>query len=239
MTHPAPPARPSRPTGPDPTLRSALDALDAALAPFTERPHPQRGCTHCYSPADLAALGGPASAVPDELVRSVADEDPDHWDGFQALYRRMTPRILRLLTTGRLHADPAVVAARLLAAGLPGRAAPERAAVAAVWSAWWHSTLRTHPADHHVTEVLEAVAAATGTLTPWLAVWTGTRTEAADLHLADALDRWLPGDGLADLRLGPHGGLHATPVLLPWLLSLDEGRIGAAQLFETERIAYS
>jgi hypothetical protein len=31
--------------------------------------------------------------------------------------------------------------------------------------------------------------------------------------------------------------LHASPELLPWLLSLEDGRIDPAQLFEVERIA--
>ncbi|MER5888089.1 hypothetical protein ABT160_30080 [Streptomyces sp. NPDC001941] len=78
----------------------------------------------------------------------------------------------------------------------------------------------------------------TGTLTPWLEAWAKTRTEAADLHLADALQCWLIEGELADLRLGFYEELHATPELLPWLLSLEPGRIGAAQLIAVEHLAY-
>lgn len=81
-------------------------------------------------------------------------------------------------------------------------------------------------------------AVTTGTLTPWLAAWAEPPTEASDLHLSDALDDWLMRDELADLRLGFYDELHATPELLPWFLSLEDGRIGAAQLMEIERIAY-
>ncbi|WP_405003634.1 hypothetical protein OHV13_03830 [Kitasatospora purpeofusca] len=55
----------------------------------------------------------------------------------------------------------------------------------------------------------------------------------------DALDAWLAVRGLADLRLGLYHELSAGPELLAWLLAQEEGRIGAAQLFEVERIAYS
>ncbi|WP_372405318.1 hypothetical protein [Streptomyces luteireticuli] len=77
----------------------------------------------------------------------------------------------------------------------------------------------------------------TGTLTPWLSAWARTRTDPAGLHLGDALDRWLFEGKLADLRLGFYDEVHATPELLPWLLSLEKGRIEAAQLTEVERIS--
>jgi hypothetical protein len=86
--------------------------------------------------------------------------------------------------------------------------------------------------------VLETISASTGTLAPWLAIWAETPTEAADRHLRDALDKWLFKGQLADLRLGFYDELHATPKLLPWLLSMRENRIDAAQLLEVESIAY-
>jgi hypothetical protein len=73
---------------------------------------------------------------------------------------------------------------------------------------------------------------------PWLAVWAETRCEAADRHLADAIDGWLFEGELADLQLGFYDELHASPQLVTWPLSLEGGRIGAAHLFAVERIAY-
>ncbi|MBD9702900.1 hypothetical protein IHE56_12500 [Streptomyces sp. ID01-12c] len=213
---------------PQQRLQDALDTLDAAFAPLAKSSVPVGGCTHCYA--------GPVREVPDELMYSVAHKAPDHWDDFPALYRRLTPRIVRLLVTDGL--DHGMVASRMLTAGRRDWPGAERGALEEVWQAWWRSVLHAHPGVGHVADVLETLAATTGTLGPWLAVWAGTRTEAADLHLGDALDRWLVEDGLADLRLGFCGEAHATPELLPWLLSLEEGRVGAARLREIERIAY-
>ncbi|MFE6868135.1 hypothetical protein ACFVFS_16420 [Kitasatospora sp. NPDC057692] len=226
-------------TTPSQQLRAALDALDAAFAPLSESPIAVGGCTSCYTGADFEALAGPVDRVPDGLIPSVAAEVASHWDDFAALYRRMTPRIVRLLVTGRLHVDHGLVASRLLAAGWRDWTVPERRALEGVWDAWWRSTLHEYPGTGQVTGVLEAISVSTGSLAPWLAVWADTRTEAADHHLGDALDEWLVEWGLADLRLGFYGELHAGPELLSWLLALEEGRLGAAQLFEVERIADS
>ncbi|HEY3483080.1 MAG TPA: hypothetical protein VGL02_29730, partial [Streptomyces sp.] len=79
-------------------LQDALDALDAAFAPLSGGPFPAvGGCTYCYAEDDLQALAGPVDAIPEELLPSVAAEVTDHWDDFPGLYRRMTPRFIRLL----------------------------------------------------------------------------------------------------------------------------------------------
>ncbi|MDX2598492.1 hypothetical protein PV379_46530 [Streptomyces caniscabiei] len=221
---------------PQQRLQDALGTLDAVFAPLGKSSVPVGGCTHCFTEAELHVLAGPVREVPDELVYSVTHKVPDHWDDFPALYRRLTPRIVRLLVADRL--DHGLVASRLLTAGWREWPVTERRALEEVWYPWWRSVLHAHPSVGHVTDVLETLAATTGTLAPWLAVWAGTRTEAADLHLGDALDRWLVEDGLADLRLGFYGETHATPELLPWLLSLEEDRVGAGRLREIERIAY-
>ncbi|WP_328957763.1 hypothetical protein [Kitasatospora purpeofusca] len=226
-------------TTPSQQLRTALDALDAAFAPLSESPITVGGCTYCYTDTDLEALAGPAHTVPEDLISSVADEVTDHWDDFAALYRRLTARIVRLLTTGRLHVDHGLVASRLLAAGCRDWTPREQQALGHVWGAWWRSALHEYPGTDRATGVLETISVCTGSLSPWLAVWAETRTEAADRHFEDALDDWLAVRGLADLRLGFYNELSAGPELLAWLLSLEEGRIGAAQLFEVERIAYS
>jgi hypothetical protein len=218
-------------------LRDALNALDAAFAPLSERPLTVGGCTHCYAQADLEALGGPVDQVPEDLIAHVAAEVADHWDDFPALYRRMTPRIVRLLATGRLHVDHGLIASRLLAAGWRDWIPLEQEALERAWQAWWRSALHEYPGTGPVTPVLETVSVSTGTLGPWLDIWAETRTEAADNHLRDAVDRWLLEGELADLYLGFYDELHATPELLPWLRNTAEGRIGAAQFSEAERIA--
>lgn len=87
--------------------------------------------------------------------------------------------------------------------------------------------------------MLETISVSSGALGPWLDIWAGTRTEAADKHLRDATHRWLLSGKLADLYLGFYDELHATPELLPWLLNTAEGRIGAAHFTDVERIMNS
>jgi hypothetical protein len=151
----------------------------------------------------------------------------------------MTPRIVRSLVTGRLHVDHGLIASRLLAAGWRDWVAIEQEALAEVWHAWWRSALHDYPGQSPITSVLETVSVSTGSLTPWLDIWAEDRTEAADKHLRDAVHRWLRTGELADLYLGFYHELHATPELLPWLLNTAEGRIGAAQFSEVERIGES
>lgn len=218
-------------------LPAALSALDAAFAPLNDGPFTVGGCTHCYAQADLDALAGPVDRVPEDLIPHVAHEGPDHWADFPALYRRMTPRIIRSMVTGNLHGDYGLLAQRLLDAGWRSWPAAERKALDQVWHAWWRSALDQYPGTGRATDVLEVIAVSTGTLVPWLASWRATRTEAADRHLHDALRRWLRGGDLADLRLGFYGNFRASAELVPWLLSLEEGRISAALRAEVERIA--
>ncbi|SHM70333.1 hypothetical protein [Streptomyces yunnanensis] len=224
-------------TDPRQQLHDALDALDAAFAPRTELPVSVGGCTHCYSAADLEALAGPVHQIADDLIRCVAHEAPSHWDDFPGLYRKLTPRTIRFLVADKLNHD--MVASWFIAAAWRNWTATECAALEDVWHAWWRSALHSHPSTGDVTHVLETLGVITGTLAPWLTTWAQTRTEAADLHLRDALDQWLIEDELADLHFGFYKELHATPELLPWLLSLEDGRIDADQLVEVVRISSS
>jgi hypothetical protein len=226
-------------TDPRHQLQAALNALDAAFAPLSERPFTVGGCTHCYAQADLDALAGPVDRVPEDLIPHVAAEVIDHWDDFPALYRRMTPRIVRLLATGRLHVDHGLVASRLLAAGWRDWAPAEQEALERAWHAWWRAALHRYPAPSPVTSVLETISVSTDTLAPWLDIWASTRTDAADKHLRDAVDRWLRRGQLADLHLGFYDELHATPELVPWLRTTAQGRIGAAQYAEVQRLMNS
>src|SRR5215469_10459887 len=158
-------------TAPYQQLQEALAVLGDAFAPLSVGPFVVGGCTHCYAQADLDVLGGPVDRVPEDLIPHVATEVPDHWDDFAALYRRMTPRIVRLLVTGRVHGYHGLIATRLLAAGWRGWPLIEQEALDKVWHAWWRSTLREYPAADAVTAVLETISVSTGTLAPWLYIW--------------------------------------------------------------------
>jgi hypothetical protein len=223
-------------TDPYQHLVHALDALDTVFALSSSQSFTVGGCTYCYAPADLEALAGPVDRVPEDLIPSVAAKTTDHWDDFPALYRRMTPRIVRLLVTGRLQ-EHGLIASRLLAADWRAWPMAEQEALEKVWHTWWRSVLHEYPGAQPVTGPLETISVSTGTLTPWLDVWAETRTLAADQHLRDTLDYWLFEWELAHLKFGFYGEFHATPQLLPWLLTLDQGRLDTAQLVKVEQIA--
>ncbi|HEX4063446.1 MAG TPA: hypothetical protein VHY58_20725 [Streptosporangiaceae bacterium] len=223
-------------TDPDQGLQDALDVLDAVFAPVSGRPFTVGGCTHCYGQSDLDSLGGPVDRIPEDLIAAVATEVTDHWDDFPGLYHRLTPWIVRLLATGRLHVDHGLIASRLLAADCRNWAPAEQETLEQVWDAWWRSALHEYPGTDPIISVLEMISVCTGTLRPWLDIWAETRTEAADQHLRDAVRRWLLMRDLADLHLGFYDELHATPELLPWLRNTAGGRIDAAQFSEVKRI---
>ncbi|MEV4560529.1 hypothetical protein AB0K51_26525 [Kitasatospora sp. NPDC049285] len=200
-------------------LHHALDALDR-----TARPGPRvDGCTHCFTPAQLGALAGPPALLPNGLLHSAAAKHPTHWGDFPTLYRRLAPRVLRQLTTGRLDLDGSLVGARLYAANW--REWPSADLVQAVLDAWWDTTLDHYPARPSAPETFETLTAASGSPTPWLHTWSATPTPAADTHLADTLTTWLSDGELPDLRLGFYSDLPVGPELLAWLLTLPPSRI--------------
>ncbi len=92
-------------------LHHALDALDRA---GTARPGPPvHGCEHCWTAEEFTLLAGPPALLPDRLLQSAAAKSADLWDDFPALYRRLTPVVLRKLTTGLSLVEGWVVATRL------------------------------------------------------------------------------------------------------------------------------
>ncbi|MEU2823554.1 hypothetical protein ABZ763_15075 [Streptomyces bacillaris] len=204
-------------------LITALDALDRAFA--SEDPFPVTGCTFCYSEQDFAELSGPLHLIADDLVSSVAAEVPDHWEDFPRLYRRLVPRIIRLLVTGRLHVGEELIASRLNQAGWADWDLPLTEALRGVWSAWWQSTLETHPSPVPVRDALSVIAVSTNSLRPWLNMWTATNTPAADAHLADLVTDVMYKFEITDLRMGFYEEYDATAELLGWLLTDVRDRV--------------
>ena len=217
-------------------FQGALDALDTVFAPLSAQTLTVDGCTYCYTQADLDVLAGPADRVPEDLIPLVAAEVTDHWGDFPDVYRRMTPRIVRSLAEGKLHVDHGLIAARLNESGWRDWAPTEREALEKTWETWWRATLYAYPAADEVWDVLEALCVSTGTLAPWLDVWTGTRTGAADAHLRDAAEWWLIESELSDLHFGFYGEFYATPWLLPWLAGPVHDRLDAGQRARVEDI---
>ncbi|MFF4740154.1 hypothetical protein ACFY2W_30370 [Streptomyces sp. NPDC001262] len=214
-------------TDPFQQLQSALDLLDEQF--FSPEPFTLRGCTQCYGEEDFEVLSGPVHLVPDDLVVATVLEVPSHWSDFPGLFRRMTPRILRAAVMDELHVFPDMLATRLLEAGWQQWPAPQRDAVTDLWHAWLRATLHRFPSTAPVGDAVRVIAASTGTLKPWLDIWSNTLTPAADQHLEDLVDDWNAEWGMEDLRLGAMDEYHATPELTAWLQGAVWNRLSHTQ----------
>lgn len=201
------------------------------------RPH---GCTYCYGEENFAELSGPPHLVSEDMVSAVAFEVPDHWDDFPRLYRRLTPRILRAAATDTLHVDVEVIPSRLLRAAWTTWPPAQAAALRDFWPTWWRATLHTHPdaAPISAREVLSVITVATGTLRPWLDIWTSIWTASADAHLAEFVDDVLVESEITDLEMGFYGEYHATAELMDWLLTDIRDRVHEPGLDDPDHLDF-
>ncbi|MFC9015210.1 hypothetical protein ACFTZG_03575 [Streptomyces albidoflavus] len=219
-------------------LSAALDALDLAFV--DEEPFTASGCTYCYGEENFAELSGPPHLVSEDMVSAVAFEVPDHWDDFPRLYRRLTPRILRAAATDTLHVDVEVIPSRLLRAAWTTWPPAQAAALRDFWPTWWRATLHTHPdaAPISAREVLSVITVATGTLRPWLDIWTSIWTASADAHLAEFVDDVLVESEITDLEMGFYGEYHATAELMDWLLTDIRDRVHEPGLDDPDHLDF-
>ncbi|MFE3047071.1 hypothetical protein ACFXIY_08465 [Streptomyces albidoflavus] len=219
-------------------LTAALDALDLAFT--DEEPFTAGGCTYCYGEENFAELSGPPHLVSEDMVSAVAFEVPDHWDDFPRLYRRLTPRILRAAATDTLHVDVEVIPSRLLRAAWTTWPPAQAAALRDFWPTWWRATLHTHPdaAPISAREVLSVITVATGTLRPWLDIWTSIWTASADAHLAEFVDDVLVESEITDLEMGFYGEYHATAELMDWLLTDIRDRVHEPRLDDPDHLDF-
>ncbi|MET8670522.1 hypothetical protein ABZV73_02180 [Streptomyces albidoflavus] len=217
-------------------LTAALDALDLAFA--DEEPFTAGGCTYCYGEENFAELSGPPHLVSEDMVSTVAFEVPDHWDDFPRLYRRLTPRILSAAATGRLHVG--AIASRLLQAAWTTWPVAQADTLRAFWPTWWRATLHTHPdaAPISAREVLSVITVATGTLRPWLDIWTSIWTASADAHLAEFVYDVLVESEITDLEMGFYGEYHATAELMDWLLTDIRDRAHEPRLDDPDHLDF-
>ncbi|MGW4181525.1 hypothetical protein ACWEK2_05160 [Streptomyces albidoflavus] len=219
-------------------LTAALDALDLAFA--DEEPFTAGGCTYCYGEENFAELSGPPHLVSEDMVSAIAFEVPDHWDDFPRLYRRLTPRILRAAATDTLHVDVEVIPSRLLRAAWTTWPPAQAAALRDFWPTWWRATLHTHPdaAPISAREVLSVITVATGTLRPWLDIWTSIWTASADAHLAEFVDDVLVESEITGLEMGFYGEYHATAELMDWLLTDIRDRVHEPRLDDPDHLDF-
>lgn len=146
----------------------------------------ERGCGHCYSDADLAALRTPAVDLPEGLAEAVAMEVPDHWDDQPAVLRRVLPQIVVLMAEGSTW--PERIVYQWVAAGWTTWPAPQVQALTTFLETWLTWTLRQESPPTPAREVFETCATATSSVTTWITHWEASTTSAT--HLAEAAQYW-------------------------------------------------
>lgn len=172
---------------------------------------PVEGCTYCYAPEDLDALGGDPALVPEDLVGAFAREVTDHWaeDQYGLIWRGLAPRILAILDAlpdeRTLHGLAYAHFAEW----------PKHEQTAVRW-ALREMVGRTLASDRPAFELQDMVCAAAHTdqnLAPWLSyldTLTGPDVDAGIARLArlwtgnlfggESPSMWLPGDQSAAVR---------------------------------------
>jgi hypothetical protein len=190
MTHP-------RPTPARRRLDAALGGLASTFRGMTAHPDEHNCTCHWGSAAELALLKVPDVELDPDLLRRTWQAGD--WDDPAAVLRRILPQFATALVAGRIETwSVADVGPVLLRADWQRWPAAQAAAVGEFLAAWWASTLTDPTPAVPAHQVLAVVVEATGTLLPWLDVWSATMGAPADGQLADAVAAW---DDLLDDEL--------------------------------------
>jgi hypothetical protein len=163
-------------------LVSSLDRLYEAFRDV-ELPSDLKGCDYCWSDG-WDSLRLPIGDVPYDDLVSFAMEGSDHWDPYAPMLRRLFPRMARQLVEGTLYVDAAWVLSHLADAQWQEWRPDERTAIAEFLDSFFEKTLSEEPTSNlNGGETLEAVAAATGDVGPWLEEWDELPAEMTGQHL--------------------------------------------------------
>ncbi|MEY9846369.1 hypothetical protein ABH940_003456 [Streptacidiphilus sp. BW17] len=168
-------------------LQSAIARVAEVFAGMTVGPD-EIGCQRCYGPAEVALLRVADAVLPVDLVASVAQETPDHWDDQPAVIRRVLPQLVVVLAQGT--ASPDMVARGLAAACWPDWPQPQAQALGGFLEAWWTWTLGQETPPTSAREVFESCVTASSSVTPWLELWVAHEQPAADRHLSECAAWW-------------------------------------------------
>jgi hypothetical protein len=210
-------------------LATAVEKLEAVLGPRQERLAPVDACSHCFTAEDLRALNGPVDEVPEGLFCSAL-----HWgstmDADVALWRKLTPRILRMLAEQGLHIDESWMARKFGEARWREWPEAERDAVSEFCEAWFATVLTASDSPAAV-EVLPFIAVVYGELTHWLERWAATPGARSDQQLAPLAEWWLPDLLAGDLDISFSGDLpDISAELSAWLVAQAPGRLSEGDL---------
>jgi hypothetical protein len=129
------------------------------------------GCTYCYHESDLTRLGGDPSQVPDSLVAEFATEVTDHWEPEQygPLWRRLAPRIIRLLVSREPGIDPGLLLRGLgpFGAGFTDWPPAQRSAILDVLGSAVDLAMIDGRPPNEVVDLLGAVSQIGHDVAPW------------------------------------------------------------------------
>ncbi|MFD1275699.1 hypothetical protein ACFQ51_41105 [Streptomyces kaempferi] len=148
-----------------------------------------KGCTRCFTEAELRILGGDPRDVPDDVLEGFMGKVVDHWDTDQypVLWRRLIPRALRRWGPEGPGTDPSHELRGLgrYGAELISWPVAERTAVEQVFRALLTLALTGGRSPADIRDLVEGVAHATGGLEPWLDHIDGFSGPAADAASSD------------------------------------------------------
>ncbi|MFD1310427.1 hypothetical protein [Streptomyces kaempferi] len=174
--------------------RLALAEVDRIFASPPELDRPVKGCTRCFTEAELRILGGDPRDVPDDVLEGFMGKVVDHWDTDQypVLWRRLIPRALRRWGPEGPGTDPSHELRGLgrYGAELISWPVAERTAVEQVFRALLTLALTGGRSPADIRDLVEGVAHATGGLEPWLDHIDGFSGPAADAGLVRLALGW-------------------------------------------------
>lgn len=204
---------------------AALDAAFGAEPPIDE----VIGCGYCYTPAQLSSLGRDVAGLPDDLVRSFAWEPSDHWeeDQYGRLWRRLAPRIFRLVDDDSNIPDWLLRGLSYPWTGLPGWSPAQRAAVWQVCQAQLHHALTDGRPAEEVADLLGAFTAVDPDVSAWLSRVEGLTGPQAEAGFIRLISWWAVHRLVWDWNgwtFAPVGAESATEVVVGWLCGESVGR---------------
>jgi hypothetical protein len=181
----------------DPSImwRDALAQVDRAFASPPRLDRPVGGCTRCFAESELQALGGDSAAVSDELLGQFMRKAVDHWDTDQyaVLWRRFLPRALRSWGPGGdSGGSPALEMGRLDSSGAHLTQWPmaERVAIERAFGVLLAVGVIDGLPVSEVTDLIEGIAHATGSLEQWLGHVGALRGPGSDAGVVRLVLGW-------------------------------------------------
>jgi hypothetical protein len=171
-------------------LGAALNRVAVTFRGMTARPDETNCECHWGSAEDLARLKVPdVELAPDLLRRTWEATD---WEDHASVLRRILPQFSTALVGGQVEPLRGMEeVGRSFALGQWQQwPTDQAAAVRELLHAWWAHTLTDSNPAVPAYEVIALCTEASGTISPWLCVWSAETHAVADRHLVEAVADW-------------------------------------------------